>query len=72
MCETVKREIEKKYDVSKRYYRANEVAIYLGIGLSTVWLYAKQGKLTAKKLSANVTVFNIDEIDALFNSIKVA
>lgn len=72
MRETLKKEIEKKYNVSKKYYRAHEVAIYLGIGLSTVWLYAKEGKLTAKKLSSRVTVFSIDEIDALMNSAEVA
>lgn len=50
---------------TKKYLRANEVAEYIGIGLSTVWLYAKQGKLTPKKLSTRVTVFSIQEIDNL-------
>ena len=58
--------------MSKKYLRAKEVAEYLGIGLSTVWLYAKQGKLTPKKLSERVTVFSINEVDTLINSIKVA
>ncbi|SFV58288.1 hypothetical protein MNB_SM-7-1323 [hydrothermal vent metagenome] len=49
----------------KRYLRAREVAEYLGIALSTVWLYAKQGKLKAKKLSERVTVFDKEEIDKL-------
>lgn len=48
------------------------MANYLSIGLSTVWLYAKEGKLTPKKLSARVTVFSIEEIDSLFNSSEVA
>lgn len=47
----------------KQYMRAKEVAIYLSIGLSTVWLYAKQGKLTPKKPSHRVTLFHIDEIN---------
>jgi predicted DNA-binding transcriptional regulator AlpA len=49
----------------KKYYRAKEVAIYLGIGIATVWRYAKLGKLTPKKLSSHITVFHIDEIKAL-------
>ena len=49
----------------KKYYRAKEIAEHLGIGLSTVWLYAKQNKLTPIKLSTRVTVFDIDEIESL-------
>jgi len=49
----------------KQLFRAKEVAHYMGIGLSTVWLYAKQGKLTPKKVSARVTLFSKDEIDNL-------
>ena len=55
----------------KRDYRAKEVAKHLSIGLSTVWLYAKEGKLTPKKLSERVTVFDIEEINKLFD-IEVA
>lgn len=64
--------IEQKHGVSKKYLRAKEVAEYLSIGLSTVWLYAKQGKLTPKKLSERVTVFSIIEIDNLFDNVEVA
>ena len=56
----------------KKYYRAKEVAKYLSIGRSTVWLFAKEGKLTPKKLSERVTVFDIEEINKLFNSVEVA
>jgi len=72
MKQTTKLDIEKKYNIHKQYYRAPEVAIYLGIALSTVWLYAKQGKLTPKKLSSRVTVFNLDEIESLLNNAEVA
>ena len=65
-------EIEQKYNVLKENYRAKEAAMYMGIGLSTVWLYAKQGKLTARKISARVTVFSKEEIDNLINSVEVA
>jgi len=47
--------------------RAKDVSEYLNIGLSTVWLYAKQGKLRPIKLSERVTVFNVKEINESFN-----
>ena len=47
----------------KKNYRPKEVAEYLGIGLSTVWLYIKQGKLKKTKLSDRVTVITKDELD---------
>jgi len=47
----------------KNSYRPKEVAEYLGIGLSTVWLYIKQGKLKKTKLSDRVTVITKDELD---------
>ena len=40
-----------------RYLRSKELATYLGIGESTVWLYVKQGKLMKHKISAKVTLF---------------
>ncbi|WP_418187060.1 helix-turn-helix transcriptional regulator [Aliarcobacter lanthieri] len=46
----------------KKLFRAKELAEYLGIGLSTVWLYAKQGKINPKKISNGVTVFDINEV----------
>ncbi|RXI25063.1 helix-turn-helix transcriptional regulator [Aliarcobacter trophiarum] len=51
---------------TQKLLRANQVAKYLGIGLSTVWLYAKQGKITPIKLSDKVTAFYIDEINKKF------
>ena len=53
----------------KKYYRAKEVAELLGIGLSTVWLYAKQNKLKPIKLSSRVTVFDINDINTLFDEV---
>lgn len=54
---------------TKKYYRAKEVAELLGIGLSTVWLYASQGRLHPIKLSSRVTVFSLDEINSLFDEV---
>ncbi|MCT7595942.1 helix-turn-helix transcriptional regulator [Aliarcobacter butzleri] len=46
----------------KTKYRAKELAEYLGIGLSTVWKWAKDGKIKAYNLSRGVTVFDIEEV----------
>jgi len=61
-----------KMETSKKYMRAKEGSKYMGIGLSTFWLYAKQGKLTPKKISPKVTVFEVSEIESLINSVEVA
>jgi len=51
----------------KKYYRANELKDLLSCGLSTIWLWSKQGKITPIKLSERVTVFSIDEVNKVFN-----
>lgn len=71
MSEATKQHIKQKYDARKKYLRANEVKEYMGVALSTVWLYSKEGKLTPKKISARVTVFSIEEIDNLINNVQV-
>jgi predicted site-specific integrase-resolvase len=43
--------------------RAKQLAQHLGIGLSTVWAYAKQGKITPKKISDKVTLFDVVEVE---------
>lgn len=43
--------------------RAKDAAKYLSCGLSTVWLYAKQGKITPIKLSQKVTIFKKADLD---------
>ena len=57
--------------MGKKYYRANEAAEFLAIGISTVWLYAKQGKLLPKKLSPRVTVFDIDDLNNLISGVSM-
>lgn len=53
---------------TKKYMRAKELASHLGVGLSTIWLWNKQGKITSKKLSERVTVFEVAEVEkALFD-----
>ena len=51
--------------MEKKYYRAKEIAVYLGVTITTVWNYASRGKLTPIKISEQTTVFDIQEIDAL-------
>ena len=58
--------LEKRIQIETM--RAKEVAEYIGIGLSTVWLYAKQGLLKPINLSPRVTVFKKSDIDAFIAS----
>lgn len=50
------------------HMRAKQAAKYLGVGLSTIWLYAKQGKITPIKLSERVTIFKKEDLDNLINA----
>ena len=45
------------------YFREKEASKYLGVGVSTVWLYSKQGKITPIRLSARVTVWAKSDLD---------
>ncbi len=51
----------------KERLRAKEIVKMYGVGLSTVWLYAKQNKLTKIKVSDRVTVFDKNEVDRFFS-----
>lgn len=48
--------------------RAKDASIYLSVGLSTIWLYVKQGKLTPIKLSDRVTIFKKADLDRFINA----
>jgi excisionase family DNA binding protein len=54
------------------YLRVKDAAQYLSVGVSTVWLYAKQGKLHPLKLSDRVTVFSKEDLDAFINNAMAA
>lgn len=43
--------------------RPSEASHYLGVGLSTLWYYVKQGKIKSIKLSPRVTIFKKEELD---------
>ena len=46
--------------------RAKEVSKRYGIGLSTVWYLAREGKIRPIQVTPRVTVFNIKELDKFF------
>jgi len=47
---------------TKQKYRAKELAEYLGVGLSTIWRWTKQGKIKSHNISKGVTIFDITEV----------
>lgn len=54
----------------KKKYRAKELALYIGVGLSTIWRWTKEGKIKSQKISRGVTVFDIDEVKSDLKFIK--
>ena len=53
----------EKEKITPKFMRAKQLALHLGIGLSTVWAYVKQGKITANKISDRVTLFDVIEVE---------
>jgi len=53
--------------MEKKFYRAKEAAEYLGVGVSTIWLWSKQLKLVSKKLSKKVTVWDVNDLNNLLD-----
>lgn len=54
--------------MENRYLRDKEASQYLGVGKSTIWLFSKQGKIKAIKLSDRVTVWAKSDLDAFIAS----
>lgn len=54
--------------IMAEHFRDKQAAQYLGVSTSTIWLYAKQGKLHPIKLSPRVTIFKKNDLDALIDS----
>ena len=52
----------------EEHLRPKEAHKYLGIGLSTLWLYIKQDKIKAIKLSDRVTILKKSDLDAFILS----
>ncbi len=56
--------------IEKQAFRAKEAAAYLGVGLSTIWLYIAQNKLRATKLSPRVTIISKSDLDAFMGGVQ--
>ncbi|WP_323657904.1 helix-turn-helix transcriptional regulator [Aliarcobacter butzleri] len=53
-----------------KFKRAKDLAKHLGVGLSTIWKWSKDGKIKPIKLSERVTVFNVLDVEkALFGTV---
>lgn len=52
----------------EEYKRAKKASQYMGIGVSTLWLFSKQKKIKAIKLSDRVTVWAKSDLDAFIAS----
>ena len=53
---------------SRKTLRARGVAAYYGIGVATVWRWAKEGKLPkGTRLSPRVTVWRIEDLERLLD-----
>jgi len=52
------------------HLRAREAARYLSCGVSTLWLWKKQSKIKAYKLSERVTIFKKSELDDFINGVQ--
>lgn len=72
MSNTEKERRQAQSDITiKENYRPKEAADFLCVGLSTIWLYIKQGKLQSKKLSDRVTIISRESLESFINT-KVA
>ena len=48
--------------------RATQASAFLACGKSTLWLWVKQKKIKAYKLSERVTIFKRSELEAFINA----
>ncbi len=68
---------QKEYQMSKTEFkdqprvenmRAKEASRFMACGVSTLWLWVKQNKIKAYKLSDRVTIFKREELEAFINA----
>jgi len=52
-----------------KQHRPKKAAELLGIGLSTFWLFVKQGKIKTTKLSERITVVSEDELQRFISGV---
>ena len=55
------------YDYLPMKLKAKDISTNFNIGLSTVWLYARQNKLKATKISKGCTLFDTNVVVEFFN-----
>lgn len=53
----------KNEEITKKYYRPREAAIYLGVCVSTIWNWIAEEKLKTKKLGEKITVIDKYDLD---------
>jgi len=53
-------------ELKQEVLRAKQAAKLYGVGLSTMWSYAKQGLITPVKITDRVTIFRKTELDKFF------
>lgn len=56
--------------MNKTNYRPKDAASFLGVGLSTFFLYVSQGKIKTIKLSDRVTIVRQEELDRFIQSAR--
>ncbi|WP_418186764.1 helix-turn-helix transcriptional regulator [Aliarcobacter lanthieri] len=49
------------------FARISQLSKMFGMGVSTLWAFAKKGKITPIKISNGITVFNVEEVKKAFN-----
>ncbi len=55
----------------KKFMRAIELSKYIGIGLSTFYMYRKEGRFSGIKVSSKVVIYNVKEVEkALFGEVS--
>ena len=59
--------LEIATNITPKYMRAKGISKHFSISLPTIWLYVRQGKFTAKKVSPSITLFEVEQVEkALF------
>lgn len=53
---------------NKKMIRARDIANRYSIGLSTVWSYVRKGYLKNYKISDQITLFKVDEVESFFEN----
>jgi excisionase family DNA binding protein len=52
----------------RRMMRVKEAASVYGVGVSTLWLWAQQGRIKPVRMGKRLTLFPVDQLEALFST----